>query len=71
MGEIITLIDLENRIEFLIYYHGGLSETARILNIDKSYLKRLHDGSKTNPSDETLKKLGLKKIISYTKIGDE
>ena len=45
--------------------HGGLRAAARATGVDVAYLKRLRDGDKDNPSDVTLKKLGLRKEVFY------
>ena len=45
--------------------HGGLRSAGRATGIDAGYLKRLRDGEKTNPSDATLAKLGLRKEVIY------
>ena len=52
------ILELEDR-------HGGLRAAARAIGIDQAYLARLRDGEKINPSDKTLKKLKLKKVVTY------
>lgn len=47
--------------------HGGLRATARVLRCDAAYLLRLREGEKTNPSDALLRKLGLKKVVTYVR----
>lgn len=59
------MLGLAERVKSLEALHGGLRSAARSTGIDVSYLKRLRDGDKTNPSDETLDKLGLKKVVIY------
>ena len=56
---------LAERVIVLECLHGGLRAAARAIGIDAGYLKRLRDGEKTNPSDATLAKLGLKKEVTY------
>jgi hypothetical protein len=46
--------------------HGGLRPAGRAMGIDPAYLKRLKDGAKRDPSDELLRKLGLKREVSYS-----
>ena len=48
--------------------YGGLRAAARVLDVSPSYLSRLRDGEKINPSNKILKKLGLKKVILYVKV---
>lgn len=48
----------------LIKKHGGIRAAARALDIDAAYLMRMRDGTKNNPSDCTLKKLGIKREYS-------
>lgn len=56
---------LSGRVRMLEAQYGGLRAAARATGIDAGYLKRLRDGEKTNPSDATLAKLGLKKEVIY------
>jgi len=59
------------RILCLEEQHGGLRAAARVVGIDPGYLKRLRDSEKTSPSEKTLRKLGLVRIISYAGAEDE
>lgn len=45
--------------------HGGLRPAGRAMGIDPAYLKRLRDGEKRDPSDDLLRKLGLRREVSY------
>lgn len=56
---------LAARIDMLLSKHGSLRVVGRVLEIDHAYLKRLRDGDKVNPSEAVLKKLGLKRIVTY------
>lgn len=58
---------LFQRIEELIEQHGSLRAAARVRKIDSGYLCRLHAGSKKEPSAKTLRKLGLCRVVSYTR----
>lgn len=58
-------MSLKERILQLEKQHGGLRPLARALDIDVSYLSRLKAGSKTNPTDAMLGKLGLVKVVTY------
>ena len=57
---------LRARIQELATQHGSLRAAARILDLDHAYLSRLQDGHKTEPSDAVLRKLGLKRVVTYT-----
>lgn len=63
-------MNLSQRIEELAKENGSLREVARLTGIDAGYLSRLCAGTKSNPSNDTCKRLGLKKrmIIEYTLI---
>lgn len=43
----------------------GLRGAARKLRVDPGYLSRLRSGAKTNPDDALLKKLGLRRVVTY------
>jgi len=58
-------VTLKEEIERLQVVHGGISKAAASLDIDAGYLCRLRDGIKQNPSDEVLKKLKMKRIITF------
>lgn len=62
------LIGVWVRITELETQYGSLGEVAKSIKIDKSYLSRLKSGEKWNPSSSTLKKLGLKKVVSFERI---
>ena len=50
----------KNRIEFFVIKYGSFRAAAKALKIDHAYLYKLKNGTKRNPSDKILKKLGLK-----------
>lgn len=56
------------RIRELEAQHGSLRAAARVLRCDAAYLLRLRDGEKRNPSTAMLRKLGLKKVVTYVRI---
>lgn len=58
---------MQKTIKSLIGKHGGLRAAARSVDISPSYLIRLGNGEKIDPSKETLDKLGLEKVVSYRK----
>ena len=56
---------IDERIDELIARHGGLRATALAIDVDAGYLSKLRAGKKAKPSGSTLKKLGLKEVITY------
>lgn len=56
---------LRARIQALAKQHGSLRAAAMVLQIDHGYLSRLQDGLKLEPSDDVLRKLGLKRVVTY------
>lgn len=59
---------LAGRIDEIAALFGSLREAADILQIDAGYLSRLRSGEKTEPSDEVLRKLGLRRVVSYERV---
>jgi len=58
-------VTLQERVAQLVAHHGDLRKAARAIQIEPSYLSRLGSGEKQNPGAVTLKRLGLRKIVSY------
>jgi hypothetical protein len=58
-------MSLFDRIEQLIKQHGSLRAAGRAIKVDPAYLLRLHAGTKTEPSDKVLRKLGLRRVVTY------
>lgn len=56
---------LRNAINALAGKHGSLRAAARVLRVDAGYLSRLRNGSKTEPSAALLRKLGLRRVVTY------
>ena len=56
---------LQERINQLVIQHGSLRAVARVTWIDANYLSRLHSGEKMNPAKETLRRLGLRQVVTY------
>ena len=56
---------LAERIEQLVRKHGSLRALARITQIDVGYLSRLRSGEKANPDKHKLRRLGLRRVVSY------
>jgi hypothetical protein len=59
---------IAQKINELVKRYGSLRAAARVLGYDVSYLTRLRNGEKTNPDKKILKKLGLKRIISFKEL---
>ena len=58
-------VTLRERVLWLCQRYGGLRPASRVLQMDAGYLGRIRDGEK-QPSDKTLRKMGLKRHIFYT-----
>lgn len=58
-------MSLAERIAELIKQHGSLQAAARVLRMDVGYLSRLQSGEKTNPGPVVLRRMGLRKVVSY------
>lgn len=56
---------LQIRICELINKHGSLRNAALILQIDPGYLYRLQVGLKTEPGWQLLRRLKLRRIVTY------
>ena len=56
---------LQRRIWELVDRHISMRATARVLKVDHAYLSRLASGEKENPSDALLRKLGLRRVVTY------
>ena len=56
---------LQERIEQLVAKHGSLRAVARVTKIDDGYLSRLRSGDKVNPQKDTLRHLGLRRVVNY------
>ena len=56
---------LQERIHELVAQHGSLRAVARVTGIDAGYLSRLRTGEKANPEKDKLRRLGLRRVVSY------
>jgi hypothetical protein len=61
-------LEIRTRIEQLQREHEGVRAAARAVGMSASYLIRLRDGEKLEPSAGLLRKLGLQKQVIYTRI---
>jgi hypothetical protein len=59
---------LQERIRELIERHGSIRAAARVLEVDWTYLYRLSRGEKDGPGDDLLRKLKLRRVVSYERI---
>lgn len=57
------------RVAELVKQHGGLRPAARAIKITPQYLYRLGNGEKKNASPAVLRKLGLRRVVAYERIG--
>lgn len=62
--------ELRKRIEEIEGLYDGLRGAARVLRCDPGYLLRLKRGEKVNPSPKLLRKLGMKRKVSYVRVCD-
>lgn len=56
---------LAERIAELVTQHGSLRAAARVLECDAGYLSRLQSGEKDNPEDWLLRRMKLRRIVTY------
>ena len=59
------LVTLEQAVSAIVAQHGGIRPASRATGIDKAFISRLMRGLKVNPSEETLKALGLRSVPLY------
>lgn len=61
-------MSLQDYIEYQLLRMGcSLRHMADMLGIDAGYLSRLRSGEKTEPSEEVLRKLGLRRVVYYVR----
>ena len=59
------MTEIADAVERLIGKHKGLRKAALAVGIKAPYLCRLRNAERTNPSDAVLRKLGLKRLVTY------
>lgn len=59
---------LQDRIKELAKHHGSMRVLGRVLEVDHAYLYRLSTGEKTAPSDDLLRKLKLRRVVTFERI---
>jgi hypothetical protein len=60
---------LQQRIAELVAQHGGVRPAARVLEVDQGYVYRLLSGEKSDPGDKLLRKLRLRRVVTYERTG--
>lgn len=60
-------VSIDQCIADLVAQHGSLRKAGRVVGLTGQYLYRLQAGEKKNPSEATLRKLGLRQVISYVR----
>jgi hypothetical protein len=60
---------LRLRIKELAEQHGSVRAAARVLSCDHTYLHRLSTGEKDDPSGPLLRRLGLRRIVHFARVG--
>lgn len=56
---------LQERIRDKVLQHGSYRAAGAVLGFDGAYLLRLEKGGKTAPGERLLRKLGLRKVVTY------
>jgi hypothetical protein len=59
---------LQERIAELADRHGSIRAAARVLMVDHTYLYRLYKGEKDDPGPELLRKLKLRRVVSFESV---
>jgi transcriptional regulator with XRE-family HTH domain len=61
-------VTLAERIDELVAQHGSLRAVARVTEIDAGYLSRLRAGEKVNPEKDKLRRLGLRRVVTFERL---
>jgi hypothetical protein len=59
---------LQDRIDELVAQHGSLRAVSRVTEIDVGYLSRLRSGEKVNPEKTKLRRLGLRRVVTFERL---
>lgn len=59
---------LQERIDELVAQHGSLRAVSRVTEIDAGYLSRLRAGEKANPEKDKLRRLGLRRVVTFERL---
>ena len=57
---------LQQRIAELAERHSSIRAAARVLSVDHAYLYRLSTGEKSDPGEGLLRKLKLRRVVSFS-----
>lgn len=63
MHEMTTL--LQQRINEAVGKHGSIRAAAAVLKVDYTYLSRLLKGDNDNPGEDLLRRLKLRRVVTY------
>lgn len=58
-------VTLAKRVDELVEKHGSLRNAAKVLGTDAGYLSRIRSGQKTGASAQLLRRMGLRKVVTY------
>lgn len=58
-------MSLQERIAQLVAQHGSLRNVAAVIDMDVGYLSRLANGEKARPGEKFLRRMGLRKVVTY------
>lgn len=56
---------LQLRVKELIAHHGSIRAAAAVLMVDKAYLYRLSTGEKDDPGADLLRRMKLRRVVTY------
>ena len=59
------LMMIQDAVSMVVEAHGGVRAAERATGVDKSFISRVMSGKKVAPSDETLRRLGLRAVPLY------
>ncbi len=62
---------LQQRVQELVLQHGSVRAAGRVLEVDSAYLYRLGNGEKTDPGEKLLRRMGLRRIVTYERLKEQ
>jgi AraC-like DNA-binding protein len=69
VGAYGVVVKLSERIDELVAQHGSLRALARVMECSPPYICRLRAGVTKNPGQAVLRKLGLRRVVTYERVG--